>query len=290
MRHLRFLVPLVVFLLASLPARAEDGTFDSNGVKIAYQVVGKGEPVVLIHGFSVNAQIQWGIPGIIKDLSTNYRVIALDNRGHGKSGKPHDPEQYGPEMVKDLIRLLDHLQIKKAHFVGYSMGAFISCHLAATHPDRILSVTLGGGGWPRQEMSGFMEELADSIEKNNSVEPLLVRLTPPGNPKPTPEQIKQVNSLILSINDPKALAAVLRGSKKLVLTEEQVRQIRVPLLALIGDQDPLKNTIDALKPFQPQLRVVEIKDADHMNAFAKPAFLTALREFLIQHKEKASQP
>ena len=48
------------------------------------------------------------------EAGTNYQVIAMDNRGHGSSGKPHDPKQYGVEMVADVIRLLDHLQIKKA--------------------------------------------------------------------------------------------------------------------------------------------------------------------------------
>ena len=90
---------------------AVDSFFDSNGVKIHYTVQGKGEPVLLIHGFTASIPLQWGLPGITAALAKNYQVIAFDNRGHGRSGKPHDPKQYGKEMVEDAVRLLDHLHI-----------------------------------------------------------------------------------------------------------------------------------------------------------------------------------
>src|SRR5437868_8532253 len=89
---------------------AQELYFDSKGVKIRYTDQGKGEPVLLIHGFGANAEVQWALPGILKDLAKDYRVIAYDNRGHGKSGKPHDPKKYGMEMVEDAVRLLDHLK------------------------------------------------------------------------------------------------------------------------------------------------------------------------------------
>ena len=54
--------------------------------------------------------------------TAGYRVIALDCRGHGQSGKPQDPGQYGLEMVRDVVRLLDHLNVERAHVVGYAMG------------------------------------------------------------------------------------------------------------------------------------------------------------------------
>src|SRR5215471_4661597 len=148
----RFRLALVccLFVLPAVGRGAEDATFDSNGVKIHYIVEGKGEPVLLIHGFTSSIQGQWGGAGIIKALAKDYRVIAYDNRGHGNSGKPHDPKQYGTEMVEDAVRLLDHLKIDKAHVVGYSMGATITCKLLVTHPDRLLSVTLGGSGGLRE--------------------------------------------------------------------------------------------------------------------------------------------
>ena len=95
----RALVSLVALIALLLPvpawsaadAPAQDLHFDSNGVKIRYTVQGEGEPVVLVHGFTASAEANWGEPGIIADLAKDFRVIAIDARGHGKSGKPHDP-------------------------------------------------------------------------------------------------------------------------------------------------------------------------------------------------------
>src|SRR5262245_37167801 len=89
-----------VLLLSSAVTAAEPKFFNSNGVKLQYLVEGKGEPVVLIHGFAVNHQLQWVRSGIFKDLARDYQVITLDNRGHGNSDKPHDPKQYGKEVVE----------------------------------------------------------------------------------------------------------------------------------------------------------------------------------------------
>jgi pimeloyl-ACP methyl ester carboxylesterase len=111
---------IAVLLLSSallIPGRlsAKDDskhhTFDSKGVSIQYTVEGKGEPVVLIHGLCANAQFNWRAPGIIKALAKDYQVIALDARGHGGSGKPKEEEAYGIEMMEDIVRLLDHLNI-----------------------------------------------------------------------------------------------------------------------------------------------------------------------------------
>src|SRR5690348_2248849 len=104
-------------------------TFDSKGVPIQFTVEGRGEPVVLIHGLGANAQINWRTPGIIRALTNGFQVIALDVRGHGGSGKPKQEDAYGIEMEEDIVRLLDHLHIKKAHLVGYSMGGMITMKL-----------------------------------------------------------------------------------------------------------------------------------------------------------------
>ena len=115
-------------------ARPEQPSFDSDGVPIHYLVTGRaeGEPVVLIHGFAGN--IETG-GQVIAVLQKDYKVIALDCRGHGGSGKPHDPAKYGVEMANDVARLLDHLKIDKAHVVGYSMGSGIALNFAVHHPE-----------------------------------------------------------------------------------------------------------------------------------------------------------
>src|SRR5262249_40340605 len=206
-------------LLTAAGLHAQEDRFDSNGVKLRYSVVGEGEPVVLIHGFSVNPQIQWDLPGITKGLAKEYKVITLDNRGHGRSGKPHDPGKYGVEMVEDVVRLLDHLKIQKAHVVGYSMGAFITLKMLTTHPDRLRTATLGGAGRRRHEDLGFLDVLANALDKND-FGPLVLRLNPEGRPKPTEQEIKQLSLYLTAMNDTKALAASIRGLKGLVVTDE----------------------------------------------------------------------
>jgi pimeloyl-ACP methyl ester carboxylesterase len=264
-------------------AHAEDQFFDSNGVKIRYTIEGKGEPVLLIHGFTANIEMQWALPGIIKALSSDYQVIAIDNRGHGKSDKPHDAKKYGAEMAEDAVRLLDHLKIKKAHVVGYSMGAIITKKLLFTHSDRLLSATLGGSGGLREGGDAtFFVNLADSLEQGKGMGPLIEALTPPGRPKPTAEQLEAINTMLTLMNDTKALAAVLRGFKDLGVADEKLKSNRVPTLALIGADDPLKPGVDALDGKLTNLETVVIKNTDHMSAFASPEFSKSLRAFLAK--------
>lgn len=277
---------LVVFV-GSL--RAADATFDSDGVKISYSVEGEGEPVVLIHGFGANRQMQWGVPGVIGALAKDFQVIALDNRGHGRSDKPHDPEKYGVEMVNDVVRLLDHLKIEKAHVVGYSMGGFITGKLIETHPQRVLSATIGGAGWsePDDPNLEFLDELAESLDKEGDIGPLIVHLTPAGQPQPSPEQIKAINQMLAFTSDFKALAAVIRGTRGLAVPEESLKRNQTPTLALIGEIDPLKRGVDAMQERMANLEVVVIDDADHMNAFARPEFIDNLTRFLTEQSTAA---
>ena len=92
---------------------------------------GTGEPVIMAHGFAGNLEV-WD--DLMADLSKDHEAVALDCRGHGKSDKPHEPEQYGIEMVNDITRLMGHLQISKAHIVGYSMGGAIVMKMLVEHP------------------------------------------------------------------------------------------------------------------------------------------------------------
>ena len=112
----RTFIGVTLLALCTAPGRAqsalEDKFFDSKGVTIRYVDVGRGEPVVLVHGFSSSVEGNWGAPGVIAALEKDFRVVALDCRGHGKSDKPHDAAAYGNEMVEDVARLLDHLGIR----------------------------------------------------------------------------------------------------------------------------------------------------------------------------------
>lgn len=145
---------LLVVLVAGLGAltyllfaRVPGEYFDSNGVRIHYTVEGAGEPLILIHGLAANADLNWRRAGVNALLRKDFQVIAFDCRGHGLSDKPHQKEQYGPELVNDVTRLMDHLKIDKAHLAGYSMGGFIALEVAIRHPERVRSVALCASGW-----------------------------------------------------------------------------------------------------------------------------------------------
>jgi pimeloyl-ACP methyl ester carboxylesterase len=281
----RVLLPLCAVVFCPAGLRAEDAFFDSNGVKIHYSDEGQGEPVVLVHGFTVNLDRNWRAPGVIRALlAKGFRVIALDNRGHGKSDKPHDLDKYGMEMVEDVVRLLDHLKLKKAHVVGYSMGAIITAKLLTTHPDRLLSATLGGsGGLKEGDDLTLMDRIADGLDEGKGLAPLLVVLTPKGRPRPTAEQARQISTAILAGNDIKALSVAVRAGKQLAVPVAKLEANKVPTLALIGEVDPLKKGVDDLEGKLANLKVVVIKEADHITAFAQPEFSKALTDFLTEH-------
>jgi hypothetical protein len=104
---MRYAVALLAFAAFPPAARADQKTFDSNGGKIAYLDEGKGEVVVLLHGFSASAEEMWTklplVPTqVLPVLAKEYRVVAPDFRGHGGSDKPHEPKKYGKEMAGDL--------------------------------------------------------------------------------------------------------------------------------------------------------------------------------------------
>jgi len=277
----------ICFLAVLAPSGAQaagDSYFESNGVKIHYTEEGKGEPVLLIHGFAADIITNWELTGIRKALAREYRVIAIDNRGHGKSDKPHDPAKYGMEMVEDAVRLLDHLKIKKAHIIGYSMGGIITLKLAATHPERLSTITLGGAGWMREaDLAG--DRIADALEKGGDLEPFIREATAPGQPKPSEQQVRLLSLLLSSYNDNKALAAVARALNKLKVIEEDLKAIRVPTLAVVGSRDFVKPKVDNLQGRLPGLKTVVIDGTDHFTTMFSPRLVQSLQAFLKQHRQ-----
>jgi pimeloyl-ACP methyl ester carboxylesterase len=278
---------LAVSVSVAAAAPPKHGFLHSDGVKIHYISAGEGEPVILIHGFSASAYLNWVAPGVFDKLTKHYHVIALDNRGHGMSGKPHEIDKYGKQMVEDVVHLMDHLKIQKAHIVGYSMGGFITSALVVTHPERVLSATMGGAGWSRPEDDHSMiEAVAKSLEEGNGIAPLMKALTPPGVPAPTEEQVKSRNQMIMLANDPKALAACIRGMLNLQVTREQLVNNKVPVLAIVGDRDPLKKGVDAMEGVMSNLKVVIVKGGDHMSTFRSALFQQTINDFLAAHSRQ----
>ncbi|MCZ7536563.1 MAG: alpha/beta hydrolase [Acidimicrobiia bacterium] len=123
-------------------------TFESfDGVTLHYEEEGDGDVVVLLHGFAADTNINWIRPGIFDALcDEGYRVVTLDARGHGLSGKPHDDGAYaGGAMVRDVQALLDEIGCDACSVVGFSMGSATTMHLAVVEP-RVRSAALLGVG------------------------------------------------------------------------------------------------------------------------------------------------
>jgi len=293
MKHIRFYVlAFAVVVGISGVVQAQESFFKADGIKIRYVVEGKGETVVLLHGFAASAEMWDNNPiaktKIFSELAKDFRVVAMDCRGHGNSDKPHDPKMYGKEMVKDVIRLLDHLKVKKAHVVGYSMGAEIAGNLLVTYPKRLHSVTMGGGTAlfePSKESLAMADLSAKSLEEGKGIAPVIIAGVPPGVPKPSQEIADAISRAIIGNQDQKALAASVRGSKELEVTEAQLKANRVPALILYGSRDGGEtvqkryNRIAQL--LNAQVQVVE--GGDHVGTYGMPVFLETIRTFIQKH-------
>ena len=169
-----------------------------------------------MHGFSSSLEANWGNPGIIEKLSKDFRVIALDCRGHGKSDKPHDAASYGVQHDRGCDEAPRSPGGAKGPIVGYSMGGAITGKFITMHPDRVISAVFGGSAprlnWTAQNERDS-EELAASLESGQGMRPLILRLAPPNEPKPSDEAIAAQSRATLGRNDAVALAAVQRGNK-----------------------------------------------------------------------------
>jgi len=190
-----------------------------DGVEIAFFDQGEGEPIVLVHGFASTKEVNWIAPGWVPTLTgAGRRVIALDNRGHGASGKLYDPAAYhSAVMAEDVRALIDHLGLSRADVMGYSMGARISAFLALAHPDRVRSVVLGGLGMGLIDGVGDPERIALGLEA-----PSMADVADPG--------ARQFRSFAEQTrSDLRALAACMRGSRQ-TLSRAEVGRIAVPLM------------------------------------------------------------
>jgi pimeloyl-ACP methyl ester carboxylesterase len=273
---------------------AQDQFFDSNGVRIRYVEQGSGPPVVLLHGFSGSLDTGWVETGVLPQLATDYRVIALDYRGHGKSDKPHDPQSYGIQLSQDVVRLLDHLHITRAHIVGHSMGAGITAQLLTTNPDRFLTATLSGSAGRQQwtpEDAAAAEVEAVEFEQGIPFRSVILRTAPTDRPKPTDEQIQAQSQQRLARNDRLAMAAVVRSRGEQTFSAEQMTTVQVPTLGLIGSADANLAAMQQLPSVLPTLKVVVIEGATHGGALGvtrRPEFVDNFRTFTAAHKEASS--
>lgn len=287
MNRLRLHLAALLLVLVPTISFAQDKFFDSNGVKMRYVEQGSGEPVVLLHG-SGGSLNTWINRGILQDLAKNYRVIAFDARGHGKSGKPHDPKQYGREMALDTVRLLDHLGIQRAHILGYSMGAGLTSQLLTLRSDRFLTATLVAGSG-RFDWNAEQEQLAETEaserERACISRTQTYRLAPVGEPKPSEQEIKALSEACFADPDQDrfALAALTRSRGEQLIERMQAAAVKVPTLGIVGSLDPNKPGLEELKKLRPSLELIILEGATHSGErgiLRRPELMAAIREFI----------
>jgi pimeloyl-ACP methyl ester carboxylesterase len=216
-----------------------DRYFDSAGVALRYIEAGTGEAMLLLHSFTGNLDHDFVRPGLFAALAERDRTIASDLRGHGKSGKPHDPKKYGLEMALDVVRLLDHLHLARAHIVGYSLGAHIVAQLLSLHPERFITATLGGSPGRRHWSDDDDRRIAieaDELERG-VLRTQVLRLWPSAAPPPSEEEIRVRTAKYLEGNDARALAALRRANCEQVISDDALGSAGVPTLGLVGSHD-----------------------------------------------------
>jgi pimeloyl-ACP methyl ester carboxylesterase len=250
--------------------------FSSHGVDIAYLdepgAAPKATlPVLLIHGFASNAVVNWVDTGWTKALTrAHYRTIAIDNRGHGHSQKPHDPAGYGgPLMAEDALALLDHLGIARAHVMGYSMGARIAAFLALAHPERVVSLVFGGLGVNMVRGMAGTGPIARALEAKSIDEVT----------NPTARTFRAFAEQTGS--DLKALAACIRSSRA-PITAEDIGRLRCPTLVVVGDNDVIGGSAEELAALIPGAEAVTLANRDHMKAVGDATYKSKVLEWLAR--------
>lgn len=256
-------------MTASTATTSSFTSFD--GTEIVYDEWGSdlpGVPILLHHGFAASADANWTDPGVTeKLLPLGRRIVALDARGHGRSGKPHDPAAYSDgAMVRDTRALIDHLGVPKVDLVGYSMGAAVSLAVA-TEESRLRSVVLGGIGGATVTGAAFdRSEMADGlvVEDPNTI---------------TNARAKGFRRFAeMTKADRFALAAVMRADG---VRPTGLERIAVPCMVLVGKADDLATNVQALVDAVPGASLVMVP-GDHLGAVGEPEFAQALVDFLTK--------
>ena len=250
-------------------------TFDSDGVELAYideapvEPVRDALPVLLIHGFASHIAMNWVSTGWVKTLTeAGYRVIAIDNRGHGNSAKLHDTAAYGgPIMAEDARRLLDHLDIAQAHVIGYSMGARITAFLALAHPERVRSAVFGGLGINMVRGMAGTGPIAHALEAP-SIDDVV---------NPTARTFRAFAEQTKS--DLKSLAACIRSSRD-PISRDDVGRISCPVLVAVGSDDVIAGPANDLAELIPTATALTLTNKDHMKAVGDIDFKKGVLEFL----------
>jgi len=264
---------------------------------IAYDDLGTGEPLLLIHGFT-GSRRAWR-KDLIAELSTHYRVIVPDLIGHGQSQAEHAPARFAlHEVVTDLCELLTACRVSRATWIGYSMGGRIALGAAALEPTRVKALVLEGASPGLSDTDARTtrrtadDELARALE-TEGIERFVDRwMSQPlfaTQRRLPPECLREQRNLRLA-NDARSLAACLRGlgTGSQPSFWKQLGTIEAPALLIAGAQDAKFVTIaHEMQKALPDARVVEISDAGHTTSLEQPAsYLAAIHPFVTDPRAR----
>ena len=244
--------------------------FDSGGVRIHYVLNGPedGRPIVLVHGFASAFELNWVGSRWRQTLSdAGFRVIGVDCRGHGHSDKPHDIGVYTrAHLAGDVLRLLDHLGLDRADYLGYSMGGQVGVEVARAHGDRLGRIVLGGVGRSSLRSGpGGAERIARRLRGDESVT----------DPK---ARMFYEFAIARPINDLEALACCILGLTRFDI--EGIDAIASPVLVVTGGADEMAEGVDELVAAIPGARHVGVEGRNHMNVLPARQFKEAALRFL----------
>ncbi|HEX4304028.1 MAG TPA: alpha/beta fold hydrolase [Rhizomicrobium sp.] len=248
-------------------------TFESDGLTLAYDDIagpGQGRPMILVHGFTSNRKENWQRLGWYGALERKrIRTLALDCRGHGESAKPHDPAAYGRDaMAGDILHLMDHAGVERAHLMGYSMGARLALAAALKAPARFATLTVGGIGArlfePHVVAGNPMADAMEAADPESITEPMLKSF----------RQFADAQG-----EDRLALAALTRAGDA-PFTKDELAGLNVPVLVVAGARDDLAGDPQPLADVFPDGRAVTLPGVDHFSAIAHVLYKAAVFDFL----------
>lgn len=245
-----------------------------NGVTIAYDDIappGARRTVLLLHGFASNRNEGWKRTGWYAALERRgFRVIALDQRGHGESVRSHDPADYGrPTLAADARALLDHLDVGRCDVIGYSMGTRTAMQLALDAPERVDHLVLGGVGGklfdpPRE---GAAEALARAM---TAEDPATI----------DNDLLRSFRQFADEQGEDRLALAAFNANPSPSLTREALADIRSPVLVVAGDRDDLAGDPEALALAFPYGKAKRLPGCDHFSAIPHAALKAAVVDFL----------
>ena len=250
----------------------------NDGVRIAYEVVGEGDTVVLVHGFASDRVQNWRAPGWYAALTgAGYQIVALDCRGHGESDKPHEVASYAHDiMARDVIAVMDAAGIGAAYLMGYSMGGHISMHVLLSAPQRVRKVVVGGVGASYLDRTAAAEAVTDPTRR----ETIASALVEADKSRITSRVAREFREFADQPGkDRLALAACMRGDRRAFSPAQLSRSTR-PVLVVCGEADALTGPPGPLAAAFADGRAIIVPKRDHMTTVGDKVYKNAVIEFL----------